>query len=69
MLNLEYPFWQEGSHAEMLFSEAVMREKLDCIHRNPVKSGCVDMPGATLRADTIACFKPRVLSGRQPVRL
>ena len=40
----EYQFWQEGSHAEMVFSEAVMREKLDYIHRNPVKRGYVDLP-------------------------
>ena len=40
----EYQFWQEGSHAEMVFSEAVMREKLDYLHRNPVKRGYVDLP-------------------------
>ena len=40
----EYQFWQEGAHAEMIFSEPVMREKLDYIHRNPVKRGYVDIP-------------------------
>ena len=40
----EFPFRQEGSHAEMIFSDPVMREKLDYIHRNPVKRGYVDMP-------------------------
>jgi putative transposase len=40
----EYQFRQEGAHAEMIFSEAVMREKLDYIHRNPVKRGYVDIP-------------------------
>ena len=40
----EYRFWQEGAHAEMIFSEAVMREKLNYIHRNPVKRGYVDSP-------------------------
>jgi putative transposase len=39
----EYQFWQEGSHAEMVFTEPVMREKLDYIHRNPVKRGYVDL--------------------------
>ncbi|MFM8444364.1 MAG: REP-associated tyrosine transposase [Methylococcus sp.] len=43
-LDREYQFWQEGSHAEMVFSEEVMREKLDYIHRNPVKRGYVDLP-------------------------
>ncbi|MGA7748596.1 MAG: hypothetical protein WCA63_00450, partial [Gallionella sp.] len=33
---------QEGSHAELVFSEAMMREKLDYIHANPVKRGYVD---------------------------
>jgi REP element-mobilizing transposase RayT len=40
----QYQFWQEGSHAEMIFSECVMREKLDYIHQNPVKRGYVDFP-------------------------
>ena len=40
----EYQFWQEGSHAEMVFSYAMMREKLDYIHYNPVKRGYVDAP-------------------------
>ncbi len=40
----EYQFWQEGSHAEMVFSEDVMRQKLNYIHLNPVKRGYVDLP-------------------------
>ena len=40
----DYQFWQEGSHAEMMFSEDVMRQKLDYIHQNPVKRGYVDLP-------------------------
>jgi len=38
----EYQFWQEGSHAELVFSDAMMREKLLYIHGNPVKRGYVD---------------------------
>ena len=38
----EHQFWQEGSHAEMVVSEPVMRQKLDYIHGNPVKRGYVD---------------------------
>jgi REP element-mobilizing transposase RayT len=38
----QYQFWQEGVHAELLFSEAMMREKLTYIHQNPVKRGYVD---------------------------
>ena len=40
----EYQFWQEGIHAELVFSEAMMREKLDYIHVNPVKRGYVNLP-------------------------
>ncbi len=39
-----YQLWQEGSHAEQIHSEAVMRQKLDYIHFNPVKRGYVELP-------------------------
>lgn len=38
----DYQFWQEGSHAELLWNDAMMREKLEYIHANPVKRGYVD---------------------------
>src|SRR5690606_18524142 len=38
-----HQLWQEGSHAELIYSAAVMREKLDYIHHNPVKRGYVDL--------------------------
>ncbi len=37
----DYQFWQEGSHAELILNEQMMREKLDYIHHNPVKRGYV----------------------------
>ncbi|CAG0990343.1 hypothetical protein ANRL3_02731 [Anaerolineae bacterium] len=40
----EHQFWQEGSHAELILDEAMMRERLDYIHFNPVKRGYVDKP-------------------------
>ncbi|MES9880252.1 MAG: transposase [Sedimenticola sp.] len=40
----QYQLWQEGSHAELVFSEKMMREKLEYIHNNPVKRGYVEMP-------------------------
>jgi len=40
----EYQFWQEGVHAELVFSDAMMREKLNYIHANPVKRGYVNLP-------------------------
>lgn len=39
-----YQFWQEGVHAELVFSEGMMREKLEYIHSNPVKRGYVNLP-------------------------
>jgi putative transposase len=38
----EYQFWQEGSHAEVILNDAMMREKLEYIHGNPVRRGYVD---------------------------
>lgn len=40
----EFQLWQEGSHAELVCSEDVMRQKLDYIHQNPVRRGYVDQP-------------------------
>ncbi len=40
----EYQFWQEGCHAKLMFNEAIMREKLNYIHYNPVKRGYVKVP-------------------------
>ena len=37
----QYQFWQEGTHAEMILDENMMRQKLDYIHANPVKRGYV----------------------------
>lgn len=39
-----YQLWQEGVHAELILDEAMMRQKLDYIHHNPVKRGYVDDP-------------------------
>jgi REP element-mobilizing transposase RayT len=37
-----YQIRQEGVHATLVYSEHVMRQKLDYIHHNPVKRGYVD---------------------------
>lgn len=39
-----YQLWQEGSHPQMIFSEAMLGQKVDYIHNNPVKRGYVDEP-------------------------
>ncbi|MBE9139876.1 transposase [Nodosilinea sp. LEGE 07088] len=40
----QHQFWQEGSHAELVLNDDMMRQKLDYIHNNPVKRGYVDRP-------------------------
>jgi putative transposase len=40
----EYQFWQEGAHPQLVQGEAMLREKLEYIHHNPVKRGYVDDP-------------------------
>ena len=40
----EYQFWQEGYHPEWIQHEAMMKQKIDYIHHNPVKRGYVDKP-------------------------
>ncbi|HBA88749.1 MAG TPA: transposase [Geobacter sp.] len=38
----EHQFWQEGSHAELVLSDSMMREKLEYIHGNPLRRGYID---------------------------
>jgi REP element-mobilizing transposase RayT len=39
-----YQFWQEGVHPEWMQDEAMMRQKVEYIHHNPVERGYVDKP-------------------------
>ena len=36
--------WQEGSHPKVIETEAMLRQKLEYIHQNPVKRGYVSDP-------------------------
>jgi len=38
----EHQLWQEGSHPQMIADEAMMWQKLEYIHNNPVRRGYVD---------------------------
>lgn len=40
----EYQLWQEGSHPQLIQGDAMMRQKIEYIHNNPVKRGYVDKP-------------------------
>jgi len=42
--NEHYQFWQQGNHPIELWSKAVMDQKLNYIHNNPVVAGWVDEP-------------------------
>ena len=50
----QYQVWQEGSHAEAIFTEKFARQKIDYIHMNPVKAGlvqtAVEWPYSSARA-------------------
>lgn len=39
-----HQLWQEGSHPQCIQDEAMLRQKPDYIHQNPVKGGFVDEP-------------------------
>lgn len=40
----KYKVWQDGNHAENIFSNSFLRQKLDYIHQNPVKDMIVEQP-------------------------
>jgi putative transposase len=40
----EYQLWEEGSKPKQIASDAMMLQKLEYIHNNPVKRGYVDEP-------------------------
>jgi REP element-mobilizing transposase RayT len=39
-----YQFWQEGVHPQRIQDQAMLKQKLDYIHQNPVRRGYVDFP-------------------------
>ncbi|RXG29145.1 hypothetical protein [Leeuwenhoekiella marinoflava] len=41
---LKYPFWQHPNKRIELWSRIVLKQKLEYIHNNPVKSGFVTNP-------------------------
>jgi REP element-mobilizing transposase RayT len=40
----EYQVWQEGSHPQVIADDAMMHQKLEYLHNNPVKRGWVGAP-------------------------
>ena len=39
---VDYKFWQDGNHAEIILTHHFFYEKLEYIHQNPVKEMIVD---------------------------
>ena len=39
--NENHQFWQNGNHPVLLYSPAVVQQKIDYIHDNPVRAGFV----------------------------
>jgi REP element-mobilizing transposase RayT len=39
-----HQIWQEGSHPQSMLSDAIMLQKLEYLHNNPVKRGLVAIP-------------------------
>jgi putative transposase len=42
--NEKYQFWTHENHAIHLYNHKFMREKLECLHNNPVIAGIVEKP-------------------------
>jgi len=40
-LNKDHQFWQNGNYPVLLYSPAVIQQKIDYIHDNPVRAGFV----------------------------
>jgi putative transposase len=40
----EHQVWQEGSHPQVIRTDAMMLQKLEYLHNNPVKRGLVASP-------------------------
>ena len=41
---LKYQFWTHENHAELIFSNKFIAQKLEYIHNNPVRAGIVKDP-------------------------
>lgn len=40
----DYQVWQEGFHPQQIVSEAMLHQKIDYLHHNPVRIGVVERP-------------------------
>jgi REP element-mobilizing transposase RayT len=67
----KYKFWQDGNHAIEIFSNKIFFQKLEYIHKNPVKEMIVEKPedylfsSARNYADLSNCLDVVLQSSRQ----
>ena len=40
----QYQFWTTSNHAELIYSQKFIEQKVNYIHNNPVKNGLVEKP-------------------------
>lgn len=40
----QYQFWTNNNHAELIYSQKFIEQKVNYIHYNPVKNGLVEKP-------------------------
>jgi putative transposase len=68
-----YKFWQEGNHAIELLSEKFFWQKINYIHKNPVKARIVNNPEDWLYSSAsnycgkggiieVECLRPRIIT-------
>ena len=43
-INQTYQLWQEGTHPQQIQNDAMMWQKVEYIHNNPIRRGYVDDP-------------------------
>lgn len=51
--NSKYQFWTHENHAELIYSNKFIAQKLEYIHSNPVRAGIVKEPEAYLYSSAI----------------
>ena len=57
-LDQKHQLWQEGSHPQAIKTEAMMLQKIEYIHNNPVRRGYVDDP-THWRYSSARCYAGR----------
>ena len=60
----DYQVWQEGVHPQLILDDAMLRQKVDYIHANPVRRGYVDV-AEHWRYSSARCYVPSEIPAMQ----